>query len=103
MRAARTGRACTHCEATRQFGLPGSSECRAFLVADANPFDLAAATNGVAERIERVADQAEDLPNANLFEGADHHIRNCPGHLSLLCSVRQSGNQLRQENAASDS
>ena len=49
----------------------GDSRCRAF---------DAAAPNGIGERINRVADQAENMPDADLFEGADKRhecLQNC--------------------------
>jgi hypothetical protein len=36
----------------------------------ADPLDLAAA-NRVAQRVEGIADQTEDLPNSDLFEHTD--------------------------------
>jgi hypothetical protein len=50
---------------------------------DADPFYLAAA-NRVAQRVQRIADQAEDLPNPDLFEHADEDVRYHLSHWSLL-------------------
>jgi hypothetical protein len=50
--------------------LPGGGESGAFFVADADPFDVAAA-NRVGERIERVADQPENLLDPDLLEHAN--------------------------------
>ena len=77
------GRAGADAEPAGQLGLAGGGERRALLVADADPFDAAAA-NRVGERIERVADQAEDLLDPDLLEHADQDIRDCLGHLRLL-------------------
>src|SRR6516164_7352451 len=49
---------------------------------DADPLYLAAA-NRVAQWVEGITDQAEDLPNPDLFEHADQDV--CY-HLSHLCS-----------------
>ena len=51
-------------------------------MADADPFDVAAA-NGVGERIQRVADQSENVLDPDLLERADQDIRNRPGHRCL--------------------
>jgi hypothetical protein len=45
-------------------------ERRPFLVADADPFDLAL-PHDVADRIERIGNEAEYMPDANLFEHVD--------------------------------
>jgi hypothetical protein len=59
-------------------------------VPDANPLDLAAA-NRVAQRVKRIADQSEDLPNPDLFEHADQDICYHLSHLSLLgCCDRRN-------------
>src|SRR5882672_475147 len=55
-----------------ELGLAGEGVRRAFLVADADPFDVAAA-NRIGERIERVADQSEDVLDADLFERANQN------------------------------
>ncbi len=75
MRAARAGRAGADAEPAGQLGLAGGGERRAFLVADADPFDLAAAPNRIGQRIERVADQAEDLRDADPLKHLDQEIR----------------------------
>jgi hypothetical protein len=41
-----------------KLGLTGCCQRRAFLMTDADPFDLAAA-DGIGERIEGIADQSE--------------------------------------------
>jgi hypothetical protein len=43
MGAARTGGAAADAEPAGEFGLPGGGKCSAFLVAYADPFDLAVA------------------------------------------------------------
>ena len=91
MRAARSGRAGADREPAGQFRLTGGGQRGAFLVADADPFDLAAA-NRVGERIERVADQPENVLDADLLEHADQNVRDCLGHLRLLFF---SGNAFR--------
>jgi hypothetical protein len=66
---------------------------------DAHPFD-AAAPDGIGERIERVADQAENVPDADLFEGADKGLcdslcheclQNCEVILSPPISLTAQG------------
>src|SRR5262245_50570625 len=80
VRAARTGGPRAHAEATGQFGLPRRSECCSLLMPNADPFYRAAA-NRVAERIERITDETEDLPNPDLFEHADQDVRYHLSHL----------------------
>jgi hypothetical protein len=63
--------------------LAGSREGGALLMADANPFDLAA-TNGVCKRIEGVADEAEYLLDANLVEHLDQNVGYGLRHLVFL-------------------
>jgi hypothetical protein len=50
---------------------------------DANPLYLASA-HRVAQRVEGITDEAEDLPNADLFEHADQDVCYHLSHLSLL-------------------
>ena len=66
-----------------QFGLTGRRECRALLMADADPFDLAAA-DGVGEGIKRIPDQPENMFDADLFERTDQYIGHCLRHSCLL-------------------
>jgi NAD(P)-dependent dehydrogenase (short-subunit alcohol dehydrogenase family) len=84
VRAAGTCRAAADAEAAGELGLSRGGESRAFLMADADPLYLAAA-NRVAQRVKRIADQTEDLPNSNLFEDADHDVGYHLSHCSLLC------------------
>jgi hypothetical protein len=60
MSAARAGRAGADREPASQLGLPSGREGCSFLVADTNPFNVAAADR-VGERIKRVADQCENM------------------------------------------
>jgi hypothetical protein len=76
MIAARSSGAGTHCERTRDLGLTGSGLRRAFLVADANPLDLAASDH-IGKWIERVADQSKDVPDADLFKCTYQNAGNC--------------------------
>ena len=46
---------------------------------------------GVAERIERVADQPENLPYAQLFERRHQRLRHGLGHRLLLCTALPPG------------
>src|SRR6516225_6748013 len=70
VRAAGTGCTRADAEAAGQLGLPRSGECRSLLMPDPDPLYLATA-NRIAQRIEGIADEAEDLPNPDLFEHAD--------------------------------
>src|SRR5262245_15883303 len=79
----RTGRARAYAETTSQLGLPGGRECRSFLVPDADPLYRAAA-NRVAQRVEGVADQPEDLSNPDLFQHADQNVCDHLSHFWLL-------------------
>src|SRR5713226_2185058 len=72
-----------------ELGLAGGGERRAFLVADADPFDVAAA-NRIGERIERVADQSEDVLDPDLFEHANQDACYRLGHRRLLAHRHQS-------------
>jgi hypothetical protein len=83
MRAAGAGGAGADREPAGKLGLAGGGKRRAFLVADADPFDVAAA-NRVGERIERVADQSENVLDPDLLEHADQYVRDRLGHLRLL-------------------
>src|SRR5260370_909531 len=89
MRAAGTGRTGTYGEAAGELGLAGGGERRAFLVADADPRDVAAA-NRIGERIERVADQSEDVLDPDLFKHANQDACYRLGHLRLLARRCQS-------------
>jgi hypothetical protein len=64
---------------TGELGLAGGGQRGSFLMAHADPFDLAAA-NGIGERIQRVADQSEYVPNARFFERAHQKLSNRLGH-----------------------
>ena len=70
MGAAWTGRTGTHSEAARELRLARCGECRPFLVANADPFNVAAA-NRIGKWIERVADQCENVLDSDLFEHAN--------------------------------
>jgi hypothetical protein len=83
VRAAGTGCARAYAEATCQLGLPRRSERCSLLMPDADPLYRAAA-NRVAQRAEGITNQAEYLPNPDLFELADQDIRHHLSHLSLL-------------------
>src|SRR5262249_40592100 len=91
----RTGRARAYAETTSQLGLPGGRECRSFLVPDADPLYRAAA-NRVAQRVEGVADQTEDLSNADLFQHADQNVCDHLSHL-LAPSLLRPPPSLRRE------
>src|SRR5580700_3703663 len=83
MRAAGARGAGANPEPAGKLGLPGGGKGCAFLVADADPFYIAAADR-VGERVERVADQSEDMLDPELLERADENVRNRLRHLCLL-------------------
>src|SRR6202044_1266344 len=100
MRAAGSCGAGADREPAGKLGLPGGGKGGAFLVADADPFYLAAADR-VGERVERVADQSEDMLDPELLQRADENVRNrlrhrcllfplCPGWLLLLAERQLS-------------
>jgi hypothetical protein len=61
-------------KAACQFRLACRRKCSALLVSHSDPLD-AAPPHGIAEWIERISDQAEDLLNADLFQYAHDHLR----------------------------
>jgi hypothetical protein len=56
--------------------LAGGGKRSAFLVADADPLDIAMA-NGVTDRIKRIGNQAEYVRDADLFEHVDQSLGYC--------------------------
>jgi hypothetical protein len=72
-----------HQHAVWELGLPGGRERCSLLMADTDPLYLAAA-NRVGERIERIADEAEDMLDADLLKRSNHHVRNGSRHSRLL-------------------
>ena len=83
MRAAGTGRTGADGEAPGEFRLTSGGQRRPLLVADADPID-AAASYRVGERVERIADETEDMPDADLLKRSNQHIRNGSRHPRLL-------------------
>jgi hypothetical protein len=67
MGAAGPGCSATDAEPTCELCLARGRERRPFLMADADPFNFAVA-NSVGDRIKRVANEAEYVRDANLFE-----------------------------------
>jgi hypothetical protein len=61
-------------------------------VAHPDPFDVAA-PDCVAEGVQRVANQSEDLPDADVLERADQEIRHGLGHRQLLPLQNVEANQ----------
>jgi len=74
MVAAGAGGAGANPELAGELGLTGGGQRRPFLVADTDPFDLAS-PHSIGQRIEGIADQAEYLSDADLFEHADQLSR----------------------------
>jgi hypothetical protein len=89
MRAAGAGRAGAYRQPAGELGPAGCGEGCSFLVADADPFDFASA-DGIGERIERVADQSEDMFDPNLLENTNEHVCDRFGHRHLTrpCCLR---------------
>ncbi len=58
-----------------ELGLAAGGQRRALFVPDPDPFDLAL-PHRIGERIEGIADQSEDLFDADLFEHGDQLARN---------------------------
>jgi hypothetical protein len=76
MGAAGPGCSATDGEPTGELCLARCRERRPFLVADADPFNFAVA-DSVGDRIERVANEAEYVLDANLFEHVDQSTGHC--------------------------
>ena len=74
MGASGPGRPGAYPEAAGELRLSGGGKRRAFLMPDADPLDLASA-NRIAERIQRIPDQAEYLFDARFFERANQELR----------------------------
>ncbi len=74
MGAARPGRPAAHAEPPGQLGLAGGGERGTLLVADADPFEAVAVADRVGERIERVADDAEHLGDADIGKGGNEQV-----------------------------
>jgi hypothetical protein len=83
MGAAGSGCSATDAEPTSELRLARGRERGAFLVANTDPFNIAVA-DSVSDRIKRVANEAEYLLNANLFEHVDQGMGYCLCHLDLL-------------------
>ena len=83
MRAAGPRGAAAYAQPSRQFGLAGGGKRGAFLVADADPFKIAP-SDGIGERIERVADQSENLPDTDFLQNFDEYVRYRLSHRCLL-------------------
>jgi hypothetical protein len=66
-----------------KLSLAGGGERRSLLMADTDPFNIAAADR-IGERIERVADQCENMLDPNLLEHANQDVRDCLGHRCIL-------------------
>jgi len=81
--AAGSGRSATDGKPAGEFRLARGGQRRPFLVANADPLDIAVA-DGIGKRIERVANEAEYLLDANLFEHVDQSPGHCLCHLRLL-------------------
>jgi hypothetical protein len=63
----------TDAEPAGEFRLAGGRERSAFLVADADPLDLAVA-HSVADRIERIGNQPGYVRDADLFERVNQGV-----------------------------
>ena len=83
MGTARAGCAGADAELAGKLGLTGGRKRGAFLVANADPFDVTAA-NRICERIKRIADQSKNVPDPNLLENADQNVGHSLSHQRLL-------------------
>jgi hypothetical protein len=63
--------------------LAGGGKRGAFLVPDADPFNVAP-SDCVGERIERVADQPENVPDADLLQSLHQYVGHSVSHRCLL-------------------
>jgi hypothetical protein len=70
MGAAGPGCSAAHAEPTSELCLARSRERRPLFVPDSDPLDFAVA-DSISDRIKRVANEAEYVPDANLFERVD--------------------------------
>src|SRR6202050_1722312 len=82
MRTAGPGRAAAHADPSGQLGLASGGKRSAFLMANADPFNVAAA-DGVGERIERVADQSENVPDTDLLQSFHQYVGHSVCHRCL--------------------
>ena len=76
MGTAGPGCSATDAEPTGELCLARGGERRPFLVPDADPFNFTVA-DSVGERIKRVANEAEYVLDANLFEHVDQSTGHC--------------------------
>ena len=83
VRATGPGRAAADRKLAGELRLAGGGKRRAFLMAHADPFDFAAA-DCIGERVERVADQSENMLDTDPFERADQHVCDRLCHQCLL-------------------
>ena len=87
MGTAGASRASAYGEPTSKLCLAGGGQRGAFLVSDSDPLDVASADR-IGERVERVADQSEDMLDANPLQHIDQNICDCLRHLQLHCLSR---------------
>jgi hypothetical protein len=80
--AAGTGSAGAYRQAAGNFCLAGGSQRRTFLMADADPFNVAS-TDRVGEWIQRVANETEDVFHPDLLEHSSQNIRDRSRHECL--------------------
>ena len=76
MGAAGPGCSAAHAEPTSELCLARSCERRPLFVPDSDPLDFAVA-DSISDRIKRVANKAEYLPDANFFENVDQSTGHC--------------------------
>ena len=65
-----------HREATGELGLAGRGQGSTLLVPDAHPL-YSALPDGIAQRVQRIPDKAENLLDSNLFENGNKGL--CDG------------------------
>jgi hypothetical protein len=101
MRAARPRRSGAHREPAGQLRLTGCGQCSAFFMPYADPLDLAP-PYGNAQRVQRVADQGEDLLYADLLEDVDEGLSDSTrdGSLPWLACFHRNGRRVWANAAA---
>ena len=70
-------------EPAGELGLAGAA--RAAPSSWRTPIHSMLASHGIGQRIERIADQSENLLDADALERADQGVRDCLSHASLTC------------------
>ncbi len=78
-----------HTEGSGQLGLGTGRERGGLLVTAAYPVETVGGADGIGQRVQGVADDAEDVAHAQLLQGIDDHAGDGTCHGKSLRSVRQ--------------